>query len=240
MSGAGSSVPYWVSVSTAGVGLVALCVMARRHRGPWTVIPAWVFGGLLLAEQISWQIGFLVHHDWTARQSLPFDLCDITAWIAVAACWFLIPLCIELTYFWGLAGTLQAIVTPDVGAAFPHLEFIDYVVEHLVIVMAGLYLVVGLGHRPRPGSVRRIFTITVGFAAMVAVVDYVTGANYMFLRGRPPYVSLLNVLGPWPWYIPACAALAVVLFVALDLPFRQDRARTGRNRGRHAVPTAPS
>jgi hypothetical integral membrane protein (TIGR02206 family) len=181
---------------------------------------------LLVSEQISWQIGFLIHHDWRVQQSLPFDLCDATAWVAVAACWLGTPWCIELTYFWGLAGTLQAVITPDVGAVFPHLEFINYVVEHLVIVTTALYLVLGLGHRPRPGAVRRIFTITLGYTTMVAVIDYVVDANYMFLRKPPPSASLLNVLGPWPWYIPASAALAVALFVALNLPFRRDGSPT--------------
>ena len=43
---------------------------------------------------------------------------------------------VELTYFWGLAGTLQAIVTPDLSAGFPQLEFFMFVVGHLGIVIA--------------------------------------------------------------------------------------------------------
>jgi hypothetical integral membrane protein (TIGR02206 family) len=56
----------------------------------------------------------------------------------------------------------------------------------------------------------------------------ISGANYGFLRAKPPQASLLDLLGPWPWYILALDALAVVLFTLLYLPFlrRPSPART--------------
>jgi uncharacterized membrane protein YwaF len=43
----------------------------------------------------------------------------------------------------------------------------------------------------------------------------------MFLREKPGRASLLDLMGPWPWYIPAAALLALALYVLLDLPFRR-------------------
>ena len=43
----------------------------------------------------------------------------------------------------------------------------------------------------------------------------------MFTRSPPPTGSLLDVLGPWPWYLLACEAVALVAFAALTLPFAQ-------------------
>jgi hypothetical integral membrane protein (TIGR02206 family) len=220
VTGAGSVGPYWTAtVLVAGLG-AGVCAAARRRPGHWTAVPAWFLGAVLVAEQISWQVGFLIHHNWSLDFSLPLDLCDATAWVAAVACWTQAPLCVELTYFWGLAGTLQAIITPDVGATFPHLEFFNYLAEHLAIVVAALYLVIGLRLRPRRGSVPRIFALTLGYAGAVALVDVATGADYLYLRSPPPTVSLLNVLGPWPWYVVSCVGLALALFLLLDLPFR--------------------
>jgi hypothetical integral membrane protein (TIGR02206 family) len=223
VNGAGSSGPYWGSVGFATALLIGLCVAARRRPGRWATYVAWALGAVLAGEQLSWELRFLVAGDWTLRHALPLDLCDVVAWIAAFACWLQTPILVELTYFWGLAGTLQAVATPDVGATFPHLEFVNYVVEHLIIVVVAAYLVIGLRLRPRPGSVVRMMAILLSYAAVVGIVDAATGADYLFLRHPPETSSLLDVLGPWPWYIVSCVGLAVALFVILDEPFRHRR-----------------
>lgn len=45
----------------------------------------------------------------------------------------------------------------------------------------------------------------------------------MFLR-RKPDDSLLDLLGPWPWYIAFAGLLALAMFALLLTPFRE-RAR---------------
>lgn len=205
-----------------------LCIAARRSPGRWTTVAARAIGLVLVADAIVFATVPITNHTWTARESLPLALCDVALVIAAAACWWPTqPLLIELTWFWGLAGTLQAIATPDLSVGFPHLEFFEYVVGHVGIVMTALYLVVGLGYRPRAGSVRRVFLITLAYTAFVGIVDAASGADYMFLASRPVHWSLLSVLGPWPWYLVSAAGLALVLLLVLDAPFRA---------GRRAVP----
>ena len=179
---------------------------------------------ILVVDAAVFAIDPVIRHTWTARASLPLSLCDVALVIAAAACWWpRQPLLIELTWFWGLAGTLQAIATPDLTVGFPHLEFFEYVVGHLGIVIAALYLVVGLGYRPRARAVPRVFAITVLYTGFVGIMDAVLNADYMFLASRPVHWSLLSVLGPWPWYILSAAGLALVLLFALDAPFRAGR-----------------
>jgi hypothetical integral membrane protein (TIGR02206 family) len=208
-----------------------LCAAARRSSGRWRAIAAKAIGVILAADAVVFATVPLTNGTWTARDSLPLALCDVALVVAAAACWWpQQPLLIELTWFWGLAGTLQAVATPDLSVGFPHLEFFEYVVGHLGIVIAALYLVVGLGFRPRAGSVRRVFAITIAYTAFVGLIDWATGADYMFLASRPVHWSLLSVLGPWPWYILSAAGVALVLLIVLDAPFR-----AGRN---HATPEA--
>jgi len=218
-----SPVAYWSSAALAAIACAAACIAARRSPGTWTRWVARSIGLVLAADAVSYSIGLAVAGTWSAKTSLPLALCDVAVLVAACACWWRVPLLVELTYFWGLAGTLQAVVTPDLNSGFPHLLFFQYVAGHLGIVVAALFLVVGMRISPRPGAVRRTFAITVGYSAVVGIVDGVTGANYMFLRRPPGEWTLLRLLGPWPWYTLSAAAVALVLFTALDAPFRRRR-----------------
>lgn len=216
-------VAYVVSV---GLGLAAttlLVARARRHPGHWANVAAMVLGGLLAADALSFLIARVAAGSFSARTDLPLALCDTAVLVAALACWSRLPVLVELTWFWGLAGTLQAVITPDLSAGFPHLVFFQYVVGHVGIVAAALFLVVGLRIRPRHRAVTRVLAITLGYTALVGLVDALAGANYMFLRHPPARWSLLSVLGPWPWYLVGAAGVALALFGVLDAPFRRSR-----------------
>ncbi len=217
---------YAVTVAGAVVTGIALCVLARRRPGPWRVWVARAIGVALVADAVSFIVALLVAGTFSPKTSLPLALCDMAALVAAAACWWRVPVLVELTYFWGLAGTLQAVITPDLDVGFPHLVFFQYMVGHLGIVLAAVFLVVGLRISPRPGAVPRVFAITLGYTALVGLIDGITGANYMFLRSPPGEWTLLRVLGPWPWYIASAAGVALVLLVALDAPFWHRRRPT--------------
>ena len=228
-----SPTAYWTAVGLGAVTCAALCYTARRRPGPWRVVVARLIGLALAADIVAYTVGLVVARTWTAETSLPLALCNAGVVVAAIACWWRVPLLVELTYFIGLAGTLQAVLTPDLDVAFPHLVFFEYVVGHVGIVLAALFLVVGMRLQPRPGAVLRVFAITAAYTAFVGLIDGVTGANYMFLRRPPGEWTLLRLLGPWPWYVVSAAGVALVLLGVLDLPFRRGRAAARR------APVAP-
>jgi hypothetical integral membrane protein (TIGR02206 family) len=225
-----SPTAYWTAVGLGAVTCAVLCYTARCRPGPWRVVVARLVGLALAADIVAYTVGLVVARTWTAETSLPLALCNAGVVVAAIACWWRMPLLVELTYFIGLAGTLQAVLTPDLAVAFPHLVFFEYVVGHVGIVLAALFLVVGMRLAPRPGAVLRVFAITAAYTAFVGLIDGVTGANYMFLRRPPGEWTLLRLLGPWPWYVVSAAGVALVLLTVLDLPFRR-----GRSAGRHAA-----
>jgi hypothetical integral membrane protein (TIGR02206 family) len=135
---------------------------------------------------------------------------------------------VETAYSWGLAGTIQALLTPDLPQHFPSYPYFQYYVAHGGVVAVALVLVVGLRLYPRPWAVVKVAGLTIVYAAFVGLVDAVTGADYMFLRNKPDSPTLLDALGPWPVYILSAALIAVVLFAILNTPFwRAGRSREG-------------
>jgi len=221
-----SPTAYWSAVVLAAAGCLALCLAARRWPGVWRVTVARAIGLALGADAVAYTVGLIVQGTWSPRTSLPLALCNVGVPVAALACWWRAALLVELTYFLGLAGTLQAVITPDLNVGFPHLVFFEYLVGHLGIVLAALFLVAGMGLRPRAGSVVRVFAVTAVYTAFVGLVDGVTGANYMFLRRPPKEWTLLHLLGPWPWYVVGAAGIGLVLLVLLDLPFWHGRQST--------------
>ena len=219
------SITYIITLILTVLSASSLIWLTRKHPGSWI---RWVersLSLLLVAVSVTWIVTTTTAVSWSWAYSLPLPLCDIATLVAAAGLWWKRPIWIELTYFWGLAGTLQALLTPDVNVGFPSLEFIEYVVAHVGIVVAALFLVVGEKIVPRPKSAGKVYLITLGYTAVVGVVDAITGGDYMFLRHPPSATTMLSVLGPWPWYIVSAAGVAIILLTALDAPFW--RARKG-------------
>lgn len=226
---------YGGFVGLAVVLGIVLCVQGRRRPGPWRAWAAGLIGVALLADALGYIAGLVVAGTFSARTDLPLPLCDVALLVAAGACITRQRQLVELTYYWGMAGTLQAVVTPDLSAGFPHAVFFEYMVGHLGVVLAALFLVVGMRIEPSPGAVPRALAITAGYTAIVGLVDALTGANYMFLRRPPGEWTLLRLLGPWPWYTLSAVGVAVVLFELLDLPFARSRRRASRSRAEPAV-----
>jgi hypothetical integral membrane protein (TIGR02206 family) len=152
----------------------------------------------------------------SARGDLPLHLTDAATIAAVVALWTDNDLAFELTYFWALTATVQALLTPDLGRGFPDYRFWWFVVAHAGVVMAAVLLAWGRRRTPRPGAVRRAFAWSLAVTALAAAGTLAFDGNYMFLRERPSNGSLMDVMGPWPWYIASAAALALALFWLLD------------------------
>ena len=72
-------------------------------------------------------------------------------------------------------------------------------------------------------AAERPFLATLAVTAVIGLADLVTGGNYMYLRRPPPGPTLLDLMGPWPWYIAGSTLLAAVFFLALEVPFRVGR-----------------
>ncbi len=219
-----------LTLALVAVLIAALVVAARRRPGAWTVPAGRVLAIVILANEAGWWVWLGFQHTWSAGYALPLHLCDVAAFVSAAALWTRRPLLVELTYFWGLAGTSNSLITPDLPDRFPGYLFLQYYIAHGAIVAAALFLVIGLQITPRRGAVTRVIALTLGLAVVDSVVNLLTGGNYMFLRHAPGVHSLLDLIGPWPWYVVGAAGLALALFAAMDLPF---------SIGRRLAPQAP-
>jgi hypothetical integral membrane protein (TIGR02206 family) len=201
---------------------------ARARPGRWIVLFSRTLAVLMLAAYTAENVAIVIRGTWSLERSLPLHLTDVVTVISALALWSPRPLLFELAYFWGLTASLQAVLTPDLDSAAPSLFFFTYFVTHCGAVVAAVFLAWGCELVPRRGAVRRVFLATAAFAVVAGLGDLLTGGNYMFLREKPEAASLLDLMGPWPWYILSGAVLAIAMFAVLDLPFRGRRRALAR------------
>jgi hypothetical integral membrane protein (TIGR02206 family) len=221
------STEHLLAVAAIAITAAALVASARLRPGAWTRAAGLTLAVVLVGAEVGWwtYLAATGAKDAELGSALPLQLCDAAIFISAIALVLRTQVLVEMTYFWGLAGTIQAVITPDLPQHFPTFPYFQYYVAHGGIVLAALFLVVGLGQWPRRDAVFRVLAITVAYVLLVGVIDAATGADYMYLRGKPQSASLLDLLGPWPWYLAWAALIGVALLLVLDAPFRWLRQR---------------
>ncbi len=237
----------WPALAANLLVSAALSWLLRRFRGrPSELrlrrIVCWGLGGLLLAGAAAGEWHRVVTGTWTVQESLPLHLCDIGLLVVAATLLALgrritVPRhwqrLYEVAFVWGLGGTLQALLTPDVDDHLLSVNCARYFVLHGGIIVGVLVMTFGLGLRLAPGTPRRVWLITLALAVVMFPVNWLLGANYMYLLGPPAHPSIIDLLGPWPWYLLPLAALATVLILLCYFPFwlaRRITAQTPRHR----------
>jgi hypothetical integral membrane protein (TIGR02206 family) len=208
----------------ASVPAVAGALAACARAAPRLASPLrMALAGFIAVNAVAAHANALARGWLSPPHGLPLELCDAATFLAIAALVAPRPWMLDLLYYVALAGTSMALLTPDLGAPFPSLAAITYFVGHGAVVAAVLMLVWLGGLRPRPGSWWRALLALNAYAAAVGLFNQLFGTNYMFLCRKPASASLLDVMGPWPWYILGGEVVALALFLLLYLPFRRVR-----------------
>ncbi len=184
----------------------------------------------LAATELVW-LWVLYRNGWMwIGNWLPMQLCD---WATIAAFVTLIrpgQRSYELAYFWALGATLQALLTPALGFDFPDMRFVVFFASHGGIMVAVLYLTFGARLRPVAASIPRVIAWTAGYAAAAIATNFLFGTNFGFLAAKPPQVSLLSYLAPWPYYILQLVPIALLVVAILYAPFFVADLRMRRSR----------
>jgi hypothetical integral membrane protein (TIGR02206 family) len=225
------SSPYisWpVRLAIIGAVLTAgLLASVAAQRFPWLWKPIrWTCVAVSTGSGLSWYLFRIFGLHDPLRWALPLEICDASLWITVIALIWPRQRLLELAYYWGIAGASIALITPYLIAPLISLPSITFLIGHGMILVSVIFLL-GTGRmRPSPGSWRSALLILNLFALFDFCFDRLSGTDYMYLVHKPPIVSLLNIMGPWPWYIVAADVLAGLLFFALQWPFRHNHAHS--------------
>ena len=205
----------------AAIPLTAAGLAALGRRGPRAARRIRLaLAAVIAANELAWYV-YTATRGWVVPpHGLPLELCDVVLWLTVYALATPRAWALEAIYYLGLGGSGMAVLTPDVGAPFPSYPGVKYFVAHGVVIAAILFLVWTGILRPRRGSWWRVFLGLNAYAAAVGLFNAWFGTNYMYLCRKPASTSLLDLFGPWPWYVLGGEGVALLVFWALYLPMR--------------------
>ena len=212
--------PHILAIAAMVAVPVALSLLVRRLDSERaTRVVCVVFAAVMLVnEVVYWIFRFVTAgSEIFVREHLPLHVCGMTVLLSVATLLWRRRWTYELLYFWGLAGSTNAMVTPELAEGFPEYHFFQYFISHGGIVAAAVFATWGLGMRPTFRSLVRAFVAMNAMAAVVACVNLLLDSNYMYLCEAPETASPLLFL-PWPWYILWLEVLALAFFGLLYLP----------------------
>lgn len=216
---------HWAVLLVFAAGATALVVVGCAYREVTGVRRVERWCGVVL---FALQLGITLYSLGAARSladAVPLQLSDLVTFTAAYALWSRKQWAFALTYYWGLVLSTQALVSPILrGPDFPDRDFLVFWGMHLLVVWTAIYLTWGVGLRPSWGDFRVTVAITACWAAVAMAFNGVTGTNYGFLNRKPATGSILDVLGPWPWYLIPEMVLIIATWGLLTWPFTRSRA----------------
>ena len=153
------------------------------------------------------------------KDDLPFFLCDVVVIMLPLIIWNQNRNWLGILYFWAVAGTLQALLTPELEDGFPSFNYFRYFIMHAGIVTAVIYSVmiwkIRIGWRDFLNAIlfAQVYIVT------VHLINIVLKSNYSYTMEKPESATIMDLMGPWPWYILTGELVMIVLFLLLMIPF---------------------
>ena len=188
----------------------------------------WFFAIAILSAKIGTTIDVWREGNLTANYALPMHLCDWALIATVLTLTLRRQLCFELAYFWGLAGTAQALITPALDSPDFWRIFAFFVV-HSGIPASVLWLIFDFKLRPQRGASLRVALCSQIYLVCALAVNAATDGNYGFLSGPPAVRSMLDLFSHTRWlYVLEIDLTGLFFFFLLGLPWQIARWRKSR------------
>lgn len=156
---------------------------------------------------------------YSIKTDLPLYLCSFLALIIPVFTYYRKFWMYEILLFWIIAGTTQAVLTPDISEGFPSFNFFRYWIVHLGIIIIMLYATFVFKMKPTFKSIFKSFFALQLYIIFIMVLNFILNANYSYLNRKPESASVLDYFGEWPYYIVMVQLMLIPYFLIIYLPF---------------------
>jgi len=217
--------PHWIWIFILSILTIMLWVFRRviQQNKPLRILIRAALISAMIIPQLILYILYTINEAWDPQVHLPLELCSISLYLScvmlITRSYFLY----QIMVFAGIGGAMQAILTPNLLEPYPHFIYFHFFICHLAIVLASLYMTWIEDYRPRLRSIGITMIFLNVLVIVVGTVNWFLDANYMFLAYKPITPSILDFLGPYPYYLLAEELVAFVLFFLIYLLLRRKK-----------------
>lgn len=224
------SISHFIIIGLLIFGSIFLYANRKKLQEAHYQVGETIIAATLILFEVTYHYWMFINGSWDISHALPLELCSISLLLTVILLLTKKKIVYEILLFTALLGASQAILTPIVNYDFPHFRFFHFFYTHLMTIWVTLYFTWVKGYRPTIWSVVKLFIFLNLLLPIILLINRLVGGNYLFLSQKPKSPSLMDVLGPYPWYILSLEGLVIGLSLIVWLIFREKKEITAQNK----------
>ena len=208
---------------TVGIGFVSCILLVflgffTEKKATFAKIVAIAVLGVKIAELL------FRHHYYgeTVAELLPLHLCPIVIILSIFMMFFHSEVLFQPVYFWSI-GAFFAILMPDIRDGMSNFASQSFFITHFFILFSTAYAFVHFRFRPTKAGFLCSFLLLVTLAFIMYFVNNKLGTNFLYVNHPPVTKSLMDFMGPWPYYIFSLAGIDIAISFFMYLPFRKNK-----------------
>ena len=208
---------------TVGIGFISCILLVflgffTEKKATFAKIVAIAVLGVKIAELL------FRHHYYgeTVAELLPLHLCPIVIILSIFMMFFHSEVLFQPVYFWSI-GAFFAILMPDIRDGMSNFASQSFFITHFFILFSTAYAFVHFRFRPTKTGFLCSFLLLVTLAFIMYFVNNRLGTNYLYVNHPPVTKSLMDFMGPWPYYIFSLAGIDIAISFFMYLPFRKNK-----------------
>ncbi|CKG92694.1 Predicted integral membrane protein [Fusobacterium polymorphum] len=208
---------------TVGIGFISCILLVflgffTEKKATFAKIVAIAVLGVKIAELL------FRHHYYgeTVAELLPLHLCPIVIILSIFMMFFHSEVLFQPVYFWSI-GEFFAILMPDIRDGMSNFASQSFFITHFFILFSTAYAFVHFRFRPTKVGFLCSFLLLVTLAFIMYFVNNKLGTNFLYVNHPPVTKSLMDFMGPWPYYIFSLAGIDIAISFFMYLPFRKNK-----------------
>ena len=208
---------------TVGIGFISCILLVflgffTEKKATFAKIVAIAVLGVKIAELL------FRHHYYgeTVAELLPLHLCPIVIILSIFMMFFHSEVLFQPVYFWSI-GAFFAILMPDIRDGMSNFASQSFFITHFFILFSTAYAFVHFRFRPTKAGFLCSFLLLVTLAFIMYFVNNKLGTNFLYVNHPPVTKSLMDFMGPGPYYIFSLAGIDIAISFFMYLPFRKNK-----------------